>query len=1170
MLINTIANLLSLLKKLRRLQFVPINDTVVAGKDADFGLSDNLLTSSDGMSLELSGIHVANLTGGTGNNSFAITGWTGTGKLTGAGGTEDRLVYQRNADIVLSNTTLADNLGLRIDLATIEIADLGGGASNNNFNLSGWTGNGSIDGALGSDSLTIVGNLNFALSDISLSIGTKAVALNSLEVAELTGGASANTFIVSGWTGTGTLMSGGGNDKLIAAKMGTVVLRDNRLSSADGMDVALSGINTANLSGSVANDTFDLSQWTGGGSVQGGGIDDYDTILTRASGATTLSNALLLRAGLPNIVLAELEAAQLYGGIGDDTFTVSGWTGAGYLVGEEGFNTVVASKNVDFTLKNDELTTSEGMSLQLLGISQANLTGGNGNNSFLVTGWTGSATLVGAGGVGDRVEIQSDEDIQLSNTSLVHGSGRVLTLASIEVATMTGNQSDNHFDLTGWTGTGSIAGLGGSDRVTSNANTNYVLTDSSLLIGTKLIELSSVESAELSGGSSANTFNVSGWTGMGTLVGGGGGDLVSVSKSGLIALSDSQIHSDDGMNLSLSGLTNANLSGGDGNDTFAVSGWTGGGKLFGNGTNDLDRIIAQADGLLVLSNTALARSGLPTLTLTSVEAANLAGSAGDDSFNVSGWTGSGRVNGASGTNTLIASKNSDFTLNDVLISSSDGMSLDLSDILSVHLTGGIANNTFDISGWYGSGTLTGGGGTADKIVYAGGGNFRLSNTHLSDTLGPSLSIATIEVAELSGNADVNNFDITDWTGSGSIAGGAERDTVIAAGNVNYTLANTSLTLGSKVINLSGVEVAHLMGGGSANTFSVSDWTGWGSLSGGGGNDVVNVAKNSNFTLSDSELLSTDGMSLTLVGIGTANLAGGLGQNQFDVSGWNGRGSIAGVSALDVDMVLDTVIMIRDGNFKVSDTLLSVATASSTTTISLTGIDYAYLAGGSGNNSFMLDDWTGRGVLHGGGGVNSLAIDRNVDMQLSDYVITASDGMSMDLILIGLADLTGGVGNNVLDASLFTGNATLDGDAGDDILFGGVGNGKLFGGAGNDILIGNAGSDILAGQAGRDLLIGGFGEDSLDGGIDEDILIGASTVYGNNEQALIAIMAEWSSTNLLYSERISNIALLLGGSSLIDDENLDVIKGGRNLDWFLAALTDDLITDLNRGGAETVS
>jgi glucose/arabinose dehydrogenase len=55
--------------------------------------------------------------------------------------------------------------------------------------------------------------------------------------------------------------------------------------------------------------------------------------------------------------------------------------------------------------------------------------------------------------------------------------------------------------------------------------------------------------------------------------------------------------------------------------------------------------------------------------------------------------------------------------------------------------------------------------------------------------------------------------------------------------------------------------------------------------------------------------------------------------------------------------------------------------------------------------------------------------------------------------------------------------TLNGLAGDDMLFGGAGNDSLSGGNDNDVLNGGDGNDQLAGDAGNDTLVGGAGFDT---------------------------------------------------------------------------------------------
>ena len=56
---------------------------------------------------------------------------------------------------------------------------------------------------------------------------------------------------------------------------------------------------------------------------------------------------------------------------------------------------------------------------------------------------------------------------------------------------------------------------------------------------------------------------------------------------------------------------------------------------------------------------------------------------------------------------------------------------------------------------------------------------------------------------------------------------------------------------------------------------------------------------------------------------------------------------------------------------------------------------------------------------------------------------------------------------------------------------GGGKDELHGGAGNDILFGQGGDDKLYGEEGNDILYGGTGDDRLDGGVGNDLLVGGS-------------------------------------------------------------------------------
>nr|WP_322710474.1 DUF4347 domain-containing protein [Nostoc sp. ChiSLP03a]MDZ8211571.1 DUF4347 domain-containing protein [Nostoc sp. ChiSLP03a] len=169
-----------------------------------------------------------------------------------------------------------------------------------------------------------------------------------------------------------------------------------------------------------------------------------------------------------------------------------------------------------------------------------------------------------------------------------------------------------------------------------------------------------------------------------------------------------------------------------------------------------------------------------------------------------------------------------------------------------------------------------------------------------------------------------------------------------------------------------------------------------------------------------------------------------------------------------------------------------------------GNDYLYgqdghdrLIGNAGND--YLYGGVGDDTLDGGNGTDSLNESGDVNFTLTN---TQLSGLGSDvLISIEKVILTGGITDNILDASIFTlGNVSLYGGAGNDNLLGSSNNDYLYGQNGNDYLIGGAGNDYLYGQDDSDRLYGNAGNDYLYGGNSDDTLnsgVGNDSLYGEN-------------------------------------------------------------------------
>ncbi|MBI1314967.1 hypothetical protein GC176_27050 [bacterium] len=184
------------------------------------------------------------------------------------------------------------------------------------------------------------------------------------------------------------------------------------------------------------------------------------------------------------------------------------------------------------------------------------------------------------------------------------------------------------------------------------------------------------------------------------------------------------------------------------------------------------------------------------------------------------------------------------------------------------------------------------------------------------------------------------------------------------------------------------------------------------------------------------------------------------------------------------------------------------------------------------------------------------------------------GISLD------ATVTGGAGNDTVIGG--SGNDQISGEDGDDKLQGGAGGDTIDGGAGNDTLLGNGGRDSLSGGDGDDAVRGHGGVDTLDGGAGIDRIDGGGS--GNDLRDEVAGTAIISTSG--YHTARGDVAVASGsfgrvmiiGSAgddrldasgfdaanvtLIGGDGNDVLVGGKFNDILQGGNGDDTL----RGGA----
>ncbi|WP_043359590.1 calcium-binding protein [Belnapia sp. F-4-1] len=174
----------------------------------------------------------------------------------------------------------------------------------------------------------------------------------------------------------------------------------------------------------------------------------------------------------------------------------------------------------------------------------------------------------------------------------------------------------------------------------------------------------------------------------------------------------------------------------------------------------------------------------------------------------------------------------------------------------------------------------------------------------------------------------------------------------------------------------------------------------------------------------------------------------------------------------------------------------------------------------------------------------------------------SIGMLLDLrgaagMMLGMEEINGSAGNDVLLLAAGQPATTLNGGAGDDTLSGSGSGDWIDGGDGDDLVAGQGGDDSLHGGMGRDTLIGGAGADRLDGGDGDDLLdggAGADTQYGGIGADTLRGGAEgdWldggdGGDSLSGGDGEDRLAGGLGDDALLGDAGADQLDGGDGSD-----------------------
>jgi Ca2+-binding RTX toxin-like protein len=873
------------------------NDVIdlLAGNDSYLGLDGNdAILGNDGNDTIYGGNGADSIAGG--NDNDVIFGEAGSDTIDAGAGTSDSIRYNQTGGEAITATITSSGGNTGINTATVSTATQGTDSIQGFEALIG-----SINGDLITVTTAATRNVNLFLFG---GAGNDTIIDNYLQngvfadyntsSANLTGGISVD--LTSGIATDGF----GGIDSLVG------ITAVNGTSFADTM------------LGSASNDRF--RGWQGNDLMDGrGGTSD---MADYAANAASQAVSVNLATGSANDGLGGTDTLisieQVRGGAGDDrligdsnnnTFrgnggndTIDGAGGTGDAV-EYGFATAAVSVN----LATGQAQDGQGGIDSLVGIENVygsayadTLIGGNGND--YLRGDAGKDTLDGGAGTADVAQYANATTGITANmvTGIVQdGQGGTDSLAGIEQIwgsgfndSMLGGNGADFF--VGSTGADTFDGGLGVDAVnyfiyTTNFGSPTQGVSVDLATGTALDAFGGLDrlfGIEIIEGSSfADT--ITGGAGNDIIRGNGGADSLSggAGNDQIYAFGPSDVARLDG------GAGNDLLQGSAANDT--MSGGDDADTLYGNGG---------ADSLI-------GGNGSDYLYAFGTVAVTLAGGAGNDQL--AGATGNDTLDGGDDADTLYGQGGAD--------SYSGGAGAD-------HLYAGNGADTMD-------------GGIGNDSLYGNGGADSLSGGEGDDEIS---AFGFADAVRFDGGA--GNDKLYDGSGADTMVGGAGNDTIYStagADSVNGGDGDDNIDAGGSVA------AVRLDGGVGHDTLYagfVTGGSGGNSLSGGTGNDLLQVGQYGSNSLSGG-----DGNDTLDGGAGNDTLSGGIGNDLYFVNYTSDQ--IIELTGGGADTIITSVTI------SMPDQLEALQIAAGITGITLTG--------GAGNDMLV-----GNGLannLNGGAG-----------------------------------------------------------------------------------------------------------------------------------------------------------------------------------------------------------
>ncbi len=531
-----------------------------------------------------------------------------------------------------------------------------------------------------------------------------------------------------------------------------------------------------------------------------------------------------------------------------------------------------------------------------------------------------------------------------------------------------------------------------------------------------------------------------------------------------------------------------------------------------------------------------------------------------------------------------ASGNLQVLINDVVDTTYS--SIPAATLQGIAITGGTGNNLIDLTGVTTTAFSRAGGVTVS--VQGGAGNDTLLGSAFADQLnggeGNDLLSGGVGNDSLNGGAGTDGFRDVAYT---DFVQGQIRDISLTSTSFLVKVGAGTLSADS----LLDFEFADITGGLMRDRINAASFTNSAvtTISGGGGNDVVTGTAGADMimSLTGADLLNGGGGSDTIfAGSGNDTISGGDGAD--NLNGQNGDDCILGEAGNDVligGAGVDTLAGGLDNDFLSGQTeagllnggdgndTLQGNTANDTLNgeagddrlFGLQGNDI--LSGGDGADSLLgalgndsLNAGAGADTLQGDVGNDTLDggadFDRINEVLDTNFTVVginlSSSGLGVDTVsAIERIQLSGGAGDNVLDARQSSVPVFLSGGAGNDTLLGGSKADGIVGGDGDDVLSGGGGNDVLEGGVGTDYL---FEQADTNFTINGVTITSAATGSDTPTTVERIVLIGGISANKLDATLATIPVVLIGGrgnDTLLGGSQSDTLSGGNRNDSTVA-------------------